>query len=73
MGRPRAFGEEVVVARAMETFWTHGYANNSPAQLAEATGIAKGSLYNAFTSELFDRCLGLHHHRTITVRDPLVG
>ncbi len=40
----------------MEAFWTHGYANCSPAQLAEATGIGKGSLYNAFGSkrELFD-------------------
>lgn len=43
----------------MEQFWTHGYANTSPARLAAATGIGKGSLYNAFTSkrELFDRAL----------------
>lgn len=43
----------------MEAFWTHGYRGISPAQLAEATGIAKGSLYNAFTSkrDLFDLCL----------------
>lgn len=43
----------------MEAFWTFGYANTSPAQLAEATGVAKGSLYNAFNSkrELFDRAL----------------
>lgn len=43
----------------MEAFWTNGYAATSPADLAEATGIAKGSLYNAFSSkrELFDRCL----------------
>ena len=49
----------------MEAFWTHGYGATSPAQLAEATGIAKGSLYNAFTSkrELFDRCLDLYHRK----------
>lgn len=43
----------------MDAFWTHGFANTSPAQLAEATGVAKGSLYNAFNSkrELFDRAL----------------
>lgn len=43
----------------MEAFWTNGYANTSPAQLASATGVGKGSLYNAFHSkrELFDRAL----------------
>jgi TetR/AcrR family transcriptional repressor of nem operon len=51
----------------MDTFWTHGYANTSPAQLAEATGVAKGSLYNAFTSkrELFDRAL-LRYDRQVS-------
>ena len=59
MGRPRNFDDDVVIDRAMEVFWTYGYANTSPAQLAEATGVAKGSLYNAFSSkrELFDRAL----------------
>ncbi|MGW4246456.1 TetR/AcrR family transcriptional regulator [Nocardia sp. NPDC004722] len=56
MGRPRNFDADTVVDRAMEAFWTHGYAGCSPAQLAEATGIGKGSLYNTFGSkrELFD-------------------
>lgn len=65
MGRPRSFDEAVVVSRAMEAFWTHGYAATSPAQLADATGIAKGSLYNAFTSKraLFERCLALYQHQ----------
>lgn len=59
MGRPRNFETETVVNRAMDAFWTHGYANTSPAQLAEATGIGKGSLYNTFGSkrELFERVL----------------
>jgi TetR/AcrR family transcriptional repressor of nem operon len=59
MGRPRDFETDVVVRRAMETFWTNGYANTSPAALAEATGVGKGSLYNAFGSkrELFERAL----------------
>lgn len=65
MGRPRAFDDDVVLERAMEAFWTHGYGATSPAQLAEATGIAKGSLYNAFTSkrDLFDRCLDRYHEK----------
>ncbi len=59
MGRPRTFEDDAVVDRAMETFWINGYANTSPAQLAEATGLGKGSLYNAFGSkrELFERAL----------------
>ncbi|MER7453252.1 TetR/AcrR family transcriptional regulator [Nocardia beijingensis] len=59
MGRPRNFDPDTVVERAMEAFWTHGYANTSPAQLAEATGIGKGSLYHTFGSKraLFDLAL----------------
>ena len=59
MPRPRSFDDDTVVERAMDAFWTYGYANTSPADLAEATGVAKGSLYNAFHSkrELFDRAL----------------
>ena len=59
MGRPRNFEADTVVERAMEEFWTHGYANTSPAQLAEAAGVGKGSLYNTFGSkrQLFDQAL----------------
>ncbi|WP_280265841.1 TetR/AcrR family transcriptional regulator [Nocardia wallacei] len=59
MARPRNFEPERVIELAMDAFWTHGYANTSPAQLAECTGIGKGSLYNTFGSkrELFDRVL----------------
>lgn len=59
MGRPREFDDQAVIRRAMQSFWTHGYAGTSPALLVESTGLGKGSLYNAFHSkrELFDRCL----------------
>lgn len=59
MGRPRSFNDDVVSDRAMNVFWTHSYADTSPAQPPEATGVAKGSPYNAFKSkrELFDRAL----------------
>ncbi|WP_405005720.1 TetR/AcrR family transcriptional regulator [Kitasatospora purpeofusca] len=62
MGRPKSFEPDVVVAQAMETFWTKGYAGTSPADLAEATGVAKGSLYHSFGSkrELFTRALDLY-------------
>lgn len=62
MGRPKNFEPDVAVAQAMETFWTNGYAGTSPADLAEATGVGKGSLYHAFGSkrELFAKALELY-------------
>lgn len=62
MGRPRSFEPDAVVAQAMEAFWTNGYAGTSPADLAEVTGVAKGSLYHAFGSkrELFGEALDLY-------------
>ncbi|MFG3342216.1 TetR/AcrR family transcriptional regulator [Glycomyces sp. NPDC048151] len=62
MGRPKNFEPDAAVAQAMETFWTKGYAGTSPADLAEATGIGKGSLYHAFGSkrELFGKALDLY-------------
>jgi TetR/AcrR family transcriptional repressor of nem operon len=62
MGRPKQFEPDVVVAQAMETFWTKGYADTSPADLAEATGVGKGSLYHCFGSkrELFGKALELY-------------
>ncbi|MCC3763092.1 TetR/AcrR family transcriptional regulator [Glycomyces sp. TRM65418] len=62
MGRPKNFEPDVVVAQAMETFWTKGYGATSPADLAEATGVGKGSLYHAFGSkrELFGKALDLY-------------
>lgn len=62
MGRPKNFEPDAVVAQAMETFWTNGYAGTSPAHLVEATGVAKGSLYHTFGSkrELFGKALDLY-------------
>lgn len=62
MGRPKNFEPDAAVAQAMETFWTKGYAGTSPADLAEATGVGKGSLYHAFGSkrELFGKALELY-------------
>ncbi|GAA0943382.1 TetR/AcrR family transcriptional regulator [Actinocorallia libanotica] len=62
MGRPKGFEPERAVEQAMQTFWTKGYGATSPADLAEATGVGKGSLYHAFGSkrELFDRALQMY-------------
>ena len=59
MGRPREFDEEVVLEKAAEAFWAHGYEATSVADLEAATGLAKGSLYKAFNGkhDLFMRAL----------------
>jgi TetR/AcrR family transcriptional repressor of nem operon len=48
MGRPRTFDEEQVVEAARRQFWATGYHGTSVADLAQATGLGKGSLYGAF-------------------------
>src|SRR5690349_2632986 len=48
MARPRTFDETAVVDAARDRFWQTGYAGTGLEDLVEATGIARGSLYNAF-------------------------
>lgn len=48
MARPREFDESVVLGQAMKTFWQKGFEGTSLADLCAATGLAKGSLYQAF-------------------------
>jgi TetR/AcrR family transcriptional regulator, transcriptional repressor for nem operon len=48
VARPRTFDEETVVRAARDRFRASGYAATSLDDLVAATGLAKGSLYNAF-------------------------
>ena len=59
MGRPKAFDEQAAVGEAMELFWERGYRATTPAELGEALGIGRGSLYNTFGSKhaLYRRAL----------------
>ncbi|MFD6394223.1 TetR/AcrR family transcriptional regulator [Nocardia sp. NPDC055029] len=71
MARPRNFDTDTVIDRAVDQFWSHGYANTSPAQLADATGIGKGSLYNTFGSKraLFDQALDRYGHQGVAMAE----
>ncbi|SDW60382.1 TetR/AcrR family transcriptional regulator, transcriptional repressor for nem operon [Amycolatopsis xylanica] len=51
MSRVREFDTDEVIQKAMEVFWTHGYEGTSIQDLAEATGLGRGSLYAAFGSK----------------------
>ena len=48
MARLREFDTEEVLERATEAFWAHGFEATSVRDLVEATGLQKGSLYQAF-------------------------
>ncbi len=48
VGRPREFDEGQVLDAVMAVFWRQGYEGTSMADLLAATGLHKGSLYQAF-------------------------
>lgn len=59
MARPRGFDEATVLAQAAGAFLRSGYEGTSVEELTGATGLHRGSLYQAFGSKrgLFLRCL----------------
>lgn len=48
MARPKAFDPEDILDRATALFWRKGYEATSVADLVEALGINRGSLYGTF-------------------------
>lgn len=60
MGRRRGYDEDEVLDRASGAFLRAGYEGTSVEELVSATGLLRGSLYQAFGSKrgLFLRSLG---------------
>lgn len=48
MAGVRQFNEEEALERAMDVFWRQGFGATTMGDLAEATGVLRGSLYNAY-------------------------
>jgi AcrR family transcriptional regulator len=59
-GRPSAFNYDVVLEKALNVFWSRGYEGASMAELTEAMGINRPSIYAAYGNkeELFNKVLG---------------
>ena len=58
-GRPRLFHEEAVLDELTALFWRKGYSQTSMADLVDASGVHKSSLYSTFGTkeELFAKIL----------------
>lgn len=48
MAGTRQFDEDALLEVALKTFWQNGFAATSMIDVAEATGVQRGSLYNAY-------------------------
>ena len=66
-GRPREFCTEQALAAALGVFWAKGYEGASMAELCEAMGITKPSLYAAFGNKeaLFHKALDLYEEEKL--------
>lgn len=58
-GRPPSFNQDEALEKALNVFWMHGYEGTSMAELTEALGMNKPSIYAAFGNKeaLFKKVL----------------
>ena len=66
-GRPREFCPDQALAAALRVFWQRGFESASMAELTEAMGVTKPSLYAAFGNKeaLFRKALDLYEREKL--------
>jgi AcrR family transcriptional regulator len=70
----KQFNEEQALERAMHVFWQRGYGATSMQELAQATGVLRGSLYHAYgdKQKIFLLAFARYQHQYLeTVRKHL--
>ena len=75
-GRPPAFCQEQALEKALHVFWQRGYEGASMAELTEALGMNKPSIYAAFGNkeELFRKALARYQQGAVAyVREALAA
>jgi TetR/AcrR family transcriptional repressor of nem operon len=75
MARTREFDEAVVLETAMSLFWRNGFKSTSMSDLARATGLQRGSLYNAYRDKetLFLRVFESYARRFLAAAEEAVA
>lgn len=65
MARKKEYKEDIVVEKAMNLFWRHGYSTTSMQMLQKEMGINKFSIYSSFGSKqgLFLESLKLYKNK----------
>lgn len=66
-GRPSHFDADTALNQALTVFWTYGYEGTSMAELTEALGMNKPSIYAAFGNKeaLFKKVLAKYSHEVV--------
>ncbi|WP_156004208.1 TetR/AcrR family transcriptional regulator [Thiomonas sp. FB-6] len=70
MPRGRSLSDDIVLERAMQVFWRHGYAGTTLRELTQATGLGSAALYHRYADKqtLFVRVLGRYADRGLAPR-----
>lgn len=76
MAGTKQFDEEVALDRALDLFWRQGFGATSMQDLAQATGVLRGSLYHAYGDKqaIFLRIYARYRERYLArVREALAA
>jgi TetR/AcrR family transcriptional repressor of nem operon len=73
MARPREFDLGDALRHAMDVFWERGYEAASLSELLAAMGIAKGSLYKAFTDKRSVYLAALAHYNEMEIKPAIAA